>query len=81
MLINSESLQSLVTFTPNCATAAQIAALQGAIPQSAALPACAQYLFKDPNSNYLNVKIGGIDAAINYVFNTDTWGDFKVVPP
>ena len=76
-VINSKSLQSLVTFTPNCATPAQIAALQGAIPQSGPLPACAQYLFKDPNSNYLNVKIGGIDAAINYVYPTDSWGEFK----
>ena len=77
-VINSKSMQSLVTFTPNCATPAQIAALQGAIPQSGPLPGCAQYLFKDPNSNYLNVKIGGIDAAINYVYTTDSWGDFKV---
>jgi iron complex outermembrane receptor protein len=76
-VINSKSMQSLVTFTPNCATPAQIAALQGAIPQSAALPACAQYLFKDPNSNYLNVEIGGIDAAIQYAYPTDTWGDFR----
>ena len=77
-VVNSKSLQSLVTFTPSCATPAQIATLQGSIPQSGPLPACAQYLFKDPNSNYLNVKIEGIDAAINYVFTTDTWGDFKI---
>jgi iron complex outermembrane receptor protein len=76
-VINSKSLQSLVTFTPNCATPAQIAALQGSIPQTGALPACAQYLFKDPNSNYLNLKIGGIDAAIQYAYPTDSWGDFR----
>ena len=52
--------------------------MQGAIPQSGPLPSCAQYLFKDPNSNYLNVKIGGIDAAINYIYPTDSWGEFKV---
>ena len=77
-VINSKSLQSLVTFTPSCATPAQVAALQGAIPQSGPLPACAQYLFKDPNSNYLNVQIGGIDAGINYAYPTDTWGEFRV---
>ena len=77
-VINAKSMQSLVTFTPNCATAAQIAALGGGIPQSGAFPSCAQYLFRDPNSNYLNVKIEGVDAAISYVLNTDTWGDFKV---
>jgi iron complex outermembrane recepter protein len=77
-VINSKSMQSLVTFTPACATQAQIAALQGSIPQSGPLPSCAQYLFKDPNSNYLNVKIEGIDAAINYSYPTDTWGEFKV---
>jgi iron complex outermembrane receptor protein len=76
-VINSKSLQSLVTFTPSCATPAQIAALQGAIPQTGALPACAQYLFKDPNSNYLNLRIGGIDAAVNYVYPTDSWGEFR----
>lgn len=76
-VINSKSLQSLVTFTPNCATPAQVAALQGSIPQTGALPACAQYLFKDPNSNYLNLKIEGIDAAIQYAYPTDSWGDFR----
>jgi iron complex outermembrane receptor protein len=76
-VINSKSLQSLVTFTPACATPAQIAALQGSIPQTGPLPSCAQYLFKDPNSNYLNLKIGGLDAAIQYAYPTDSWGDFR----
>ena len=77
-VIYSSSLNSLVTFTPSCATPAQIATLQGNIPQTSALPACAQYLFKDPNSNYLNVKIHGIDASFEYIFDIDNWGTFRV---
>ncbi len=77
-VIYASSLNSLVTFTPACATAAQISALQGNIPLTSALPACAQYLFKDPNSNYLNVKIQGIDASFQYNFDIDNWGSFKV---
>jgi iron complex outermembrane receptor protein len=77
-VIYSASLNSLVTFTPSCATPAQIAALQGIIPQTSALPACAQYLFKDPNSNYLNVKIQGIDASGEYIFDIDQWGTFRI---
>jgi iron complex outermembrane receptor protein len=77
-VIFASSLNSLVTFTPACATAAQIAALQGNIPLTSALPACAQYLFKDPNSNYLNVKIQGIDASFEYNFDIENWGSFKV---
>jgi iron complex outermembrane receptor protein len=76
-VIYASSLNNLVTFTPNCATTAQIAALQGNIPQTSALPACAQYLFRDPNSNYLNVKIQGIDASFEYNFDTDNWGSFR----
>ena len=76
-VIYASSLNSLVTFTPGCATQAQISALQGNIPQTSALPACAQYLFRDPNSNYLNVKIQGIDASFEYLFDVDKWGAFK----
>jgi len=77
-VIYSASLNSLVTFTPSCATPAQIAALQGIIPQTSALPACAQYLFRDPNSNYLNVKIQGIDTSAEYVFDIENWGNFRI---
>lgn len=77
-VVDSASLNSLLVFTPNCATQAQIAALQHGIPQTGALPTCAQYLFNDPNSNYLNIKIKGIDAGFQYVYPTDGWGTFKI---
>ena len=77
-VVDSASLNSLLTFTPSCASQAQISALEHGIPQTGALPACAQYLFNDPNSNYLNIKIEGIDAGFQYVYPTDEWGTFKV---
>lgn len=77
-VINTGSIQSLVTFTPGCATAAQIQALQGAVPLTLPLPPCAQYLFNDINSNYLNLKVDGIDASFSYRYDTQGWGSFKV---
>jgi iron complex outermembrane receptor protein len=67
-----------VTFTPSCATPAQLANLQGAVPLTSPLPACAQYLIATINTNYLNLKEQGIDAAIGYHYDTDAWGTFKV---
>jgi iron complex outermembrane receptor protein len=77
-VVYSASLAPLVTFLTSCATPAQIAALKGIIPQTGALPNCALYLFKDPNSNYLNLKIGGIDASIQYNWEMEGLGSFKV---
>ncbi|HEX3755135.1 MAG TPA: TonB-dependent receptor, partial [Rhizomicrobium sp.] len=79
-VIYAASLNSLLTFTPppTCATSAQIAALQGNIPLTGALPACASYLFRDPNSNYLNVKIQGIDASAQYQWDMGDMGSFRV---
>ncbi len=72
------SLQKLVTLTPSCATSAQIAAIQGALPLTSSIPACVQYLFYDANSNYLNLKVDGIDASFNYSYPTDSWGTFRL---
>jgi iron complex outermembrane receptor protein len=76
--VNNPGLNSLVTFTPGCATQAQITALQGAIPQSGPLPACALYLFRDPNSNYLNLRVQGLDISAEYQIPTDDWGTFRI---
>ncbi|HEY3839703.1 MAG TPA: TonB-dependent receptor, partial [Bryobacteraceae bacterium] len=72
------SLQKLVTLTPTCATAAQVAAIQGALPLTSTIPACVQYLFYDANSNYLNLKVDGVDASFNFSYPTDNWGTFKI---
>jgi iron complex outermembrane receptor protein len=76
--VDSKSLNSTVTFYPNCATPAEIAALQGAIPQSGPLPPCAQYLFANANSNYFNLRIQGIDANFNYKYDVGSWGTAKI---
>ncbi|HEX3756547.1 MAG TPA: TonB-dependent receptor [Rhizomicrobium sp.] len=75
------SMQNLITFTPgsNCASAAQVAALQGAIPLTSTIPSCVQYLFNDVNSNYLNLRIDGIDSSFGYRFDTDDYGSFRIV--
>ena len=77
-VVNSASLTYLLTFTPNCATPAQIAAFQGIIPLTSPLPACAQYLEGRPNTNLLDLKPRGIDASINYHWDMDDWGSFRV---
>ncbi len=77
-VVDAASLNSLLTFTPSCATPAQIAAFQHGIPQTGALPTCAQYLFNDPNSNYLNIKVQGIDAAVQYQYRTEKLGTFRI---
>ncbi len=77
-VINAASLTSLLTFYPNCATPAQIATFQGIIPLTAALPACAQYLQFRPNTNLLNLKPSGIDASLNYQFDIEGYGSFRV---
>jgi iron complex outermembrane recepter protein len=77
-LFQNSTLAGDVTFTPNCATSAQLTALQGAVPLTSPLPACAQYLIQTINTNYLNLKEKGIDAAINYQYTVDNWGTFRI---
>ena len=77
-VINAASLTYLLTFTPNCATPAQISTFQGIIPLTSALPACAQYLQFRPNTNLLNLKPSGIDASFNYQLDTDSYGAFRI---
>jgi iron complex outermembrane recepter protein len=77
-LFQNSTLAGDVTFTPNCATQAQLTALQGAVPLTSVLPACAQYLIQTINTNYLNLKEKGIDAAFGYHYDVDGWGTFKL---
>jgi iron complex outermembrane receptor protein len=77
-LFQNATLANDVTFTPGCATQAQLTALQGAVPLTSPLPACAQYLIQTINTNYLNLKEQGIDASIGYHYNSDGWGTFSV---
>ncbi len=77
-VINSASLTYLLTFTPNCATPAQISAFEGIIPLTSPLPTCTQYLEGRPNTNLLNLKPRGIDASIHYTWDMEDWGAFRV---
>ena len=77
-VVNSASLTYLLTFTPSCATPAQIAQFEGIIPLTMSLPSCAQYLEGRPNTNLLNLKPQGIDASVHYEFDIDDWGSFRV---
>jgi iron complex outermembrane receptor protein len=77
-VVNSVSLTYLLTFTPSCATPAQISAFQGIIPLTSPLPACAQYLEGRPNTNLLDLKPRGIDASVGYRWDMDDWGSFRV---
>ena len=75
-VINTASAQFLLNFYPGCATQAQIAAVTQGIPQTNSQQACTSYIFRTLNSNWLNLRIAGIDYNIDYVLKTDTAGDF-----
>lgn len=77
-IIDNASLQHYLTFYPGGATAAQIAALTYRVPQTSALPATVSYIQDVINGNFLNLKIGGVDASFDYSFETDNWGAFHV---
>jgi iron complex outermembrane receptor protein len=77
-VINTASAQYLLTFYPNCATAAQIAAVTQGIPQTNATAACTNYIFHTLNTNWLNLDISGIDYQIDYDYRTDNAGTFSI---
>ncbi|WCM28932.1 TonB-dependent receptor [Sphingomonas sp. QA11] len=76
-VINTASAQYLLTFYPNCATAAEIAAVTQGIPQTNATAACTNYIFHTLNTNWLNLDISGIDYQIDYDYRTDNAGTFS----
>jgi iron complex outermembrane receptor protein len=63
------SLSNLLTLYPNGATAAQISAAQGALPQSGASQT-AYYIYNYVQNNVLNLNVAGIDFEAMYHFNT-----------
>lgn len=75
-VINTASAQFLLTFYPGCATPAQIAAVTQGIPQTNSQAACTNYIFRTLNSNWLNLRIAGIDYNVDYDLKTDTAGIF-----
>jgi iron complex outermembrane recepter protein len=75
--VNVGSMNQLLTFYPGGATPAQIAAATVGIPQRTTAPTQTDYIFSSLNSNWLNLYVRGIDAAINYTFPTSVVGTFK----
>jgi iron complex outermembrane receptor protein len=76
--VNVGSMNSLLTFYPGGATPAQIAAATVGIPQRTTAPTVTNYIFASLNSNWLNLYVRGIDAAVNYTLPTSVAGTFKV---
>jgi iron complex outermembrane receptor protein len=76
-VINTASAQYLLTFYPNCATPAQIAAVTQGIPQTNVTAACTSYIFHTLNTNWLNLDISGIDYQVDYDYRTDNAGTFS----
>jgi iron complex outermembrane receptor protein len=79
-VVNNASLANLLTFypAPGGATTAQIAAKTPGLPQSGALPTVVSYILQTINSNYLNLREEGVDASLNYTYDTPSWGTFNV---
>ena len=75
-VINTASAQFLLTFYPGCATPAQISAVTQGIPQTNSTSACTSYIFRTLNSNWLNLRIAGVDYNIDYERKTDGMGTF-----
>ncbi len=65
-VINTASAQSLLTFFPGCASQAQIDTATQGIPQTNSLAPCTSYIFRTLNTNWLNLRIAGIDYSIDY---------------
>ena len=63
------SLSNLLSLYPAGATAAQISAAQGALPQSGATTSV-YYIYNYQQNNVLNLNVAGIDFEAMYHFNT-----------
>jgi iron complex outermembrane recepter protein len=76
--VNTSSMNSLLTFYPGGATAAQVAAATAGIPQRSSAPTVTSYIFQSLNSNWLNLYVKGIDFSANYSIDAGFVGKFRV---
>jgi len=76
-VLNTASAQFLLSFYPGCATQAQIAAVTQGIPQTNSQAACTSYIFRTVNSNWLNLRVAGIDYNVDYDLHTAGAGTFS----
>ena len=74
--IGSPDLNSLLQLYPGGATAAQISAAAGALPQTGPLPATVYFIYSFQQRNAFNLDASGIDADISYRFDTGV-GEFN----
>jgi iron complex outermembrane recepter protein len=77
VIANTQSMNSLLTFYPSCATSAQVATYAAHVPQEGAVPSCIQYIYSALNTNWLNLYVQGFDTSFSYKIDTD-YGAFKV---
>jgi iron complex outermembrane receptor protein len=76
-VINTPGLNHLLTIYPNCATAAEIAAVVKTAPLNSPLPACVYFIRNGQQQNVVNLDIQGLDIDGEYKFDTD-YGTFTV---
>ena len=76
-VLGIKSANYLATFYPNCATQAQINQQTAGIPQAGSLAACTSYIYQTLNTNWLNLRIAGIDYQLDYDLRTATAGTFS----
>ena len=69
--VNAAGLNSLLTVFPGGATPAQIAAITAGRPLTVSIPATVYYVYNFQQRNALNLKVEGIDASIDYGFDTE----------
>lgn len=76
-VLGIKSVNNLITFYPNCATQADINAATIGIPQAGTLAPCTYYIYQTLNTNFLNLKIAGIDYQLDYDHRTEASGTFS----
>jgi iron complex outermembrane receptor protein len=77
-VVNNASGNFLLTFYPNCATPDERAQFAQGIPITGNIPSCVQYIYRQLNSNWLNLHVEGVDYAFEYTHRTDGRGDFRI---
>jgi iron complex outermembrane receptor protein len=75
--VNAAGLNSLLTIYPGGASAAQIAAVVGNKPLTVSIPSQVFYVYNFQQRNALNLEVEGIDASIDYGFDTG-YGRFSI---
>lgn len=81
--VTNAALFNNLTLYPNGATAAQIQAFETSlggvpIPQTSNPPAVVYFTYQGLTSNFYYMYAGGIDAQINYAYDTKDYGTFII---